>query len=94
MKQKKGIPKKDRIVSIVIFFIGFLILLFFAAHQVFSTGFYTSHFGILEMIALYGFFVVWIITAFLEGVLCQRFHGMIIKKKGFSLSVKYRPIFR
>ena len=72
-----GIPRKDRIVSIFIFFISFLILLFFVAHQVYSTGFYTSDFSILEMIALYGFFLVWIITAFLEGILGQRFASRV-----------------
>ena len=63
---EKGILRKDRIVSIVIFFFSFLIILFFVAHQVFSTGFYNSDFSILEMIALYGFLLVWIITAFLK----------------------------
>lgn len=73
----KGIPRKDRIVSIVIFFISLLMLFFFVAHKVFSIGFYTSDFDLLEMIALYGFFLVWIITAFLEGVLGQRFASRV-----------------
>ena len=79
---EKGILRKDRIVSIVIFFFSFLIILFFVAHQVFSTGFYNSDFSILEMIALYGFLLVWIITAFLEGVLGQRFASRVFDAFG------------
>jgi hypothetical protein len=68
----KGIPKSERIVGvgIVVFFV--FMVLFFVAHQMRSTGFFTTKFGSLEMIMLYGSLVFWIITAGLEGVLGQR----------------------
>ena len=43
-----------------------------ATHQIWSTGFFTSTFGTIEMIMLYGSWIAWIITAGLEGVLGQR----------------------
>jgi len=69
----KGIPKHERIAGIGFFFAGsVLMVLYFAAHQMWSTGFFTATFGTLEMIMLYGSWVCWIITAGLEGVLGQR----------------------
>jgi hypothetical protein len=47
-------------------------VLYFVAHQMWSTGFFTATFGTIEMIMLYGSWIAWIITAGLEGVLGQR----------------------
>jgi hypothetical protein len=47
-------------------------VLYFVAHQTWSTGFFTPKFGTLEMIMLYGSLIVWIVIAALEGV-GQRF---------------------
>ncbi len=47
-------------------------ILYLAAHQVWSTGFFTSRFGTTEMIMLYGSWVSWIITSGLEGILGKR----------------------
>ncbi len=49
-----------------------LMVLYLAAHQMWSTGFFTATFGTLEMIMLYGSWIAWIITSVLEGVLGQR----------------------
>ncbi len=69
----KGIPLGERIAGIGFFFVGsVLMVLYFAAHQMGSTGFFTATFGSIEMIMLYGSWVAWIITAGLEGVLGQR----------------------
>jgi len=69
----KGIPKNERIVSVGFFFTGsVLMILYLAAHQVWSTGFFTSTFGTTEMIMLYGSWVSWIITSGLEGILGKR----------------------
>jgi hypothetical protein len=69
----KGIPKNERIAGIGFFFTGsILIVLYLAAHQMWSTGFFTATFGTIEMIMLYGSWIAWIITAGLEGVLGQR----------------------
>lgn len=69
----KGIPKNDRVVGIGFFFAGsILMVLYLAAHQTGSTGFFTAKFGTTEMIMLYGSWIAWIITSGLEGVLSQR----------------------
>ena len=69
----KGIPKNERIVGIGFFFAGsVLMILYLAAHQIWSTGFFTTAFGTIEMIMLYGSWIAWIITSGLEGVLGQR----------------------
>ena len=69
----KGVPNNDRVVGIAIFVVSILVMLYFAAHQVWSTGFFTSAFGALEAIMLYGNLTAWAVTGFLEGVLGQRF---------------------
>ena len=69
----KGIPKNERIVGIGFFFAGsVLIILYLAAHQIWSTGFFTAAFGTTETIMLYGSWIAWIITSGLEGLLGQR----------------------
>jgi hypothetical protein len=69
----KGIPKNERIAGIGLFFAGsVLMVLYLAAHQIWSTGFFTAKFGTIEMIMLYGSWIAWIITSGLEGVLGQR----------------------
>ena len=69
----KGIPKNERIADIGFFFAGsILIIIYLAAHQLSSTGFFTETFGTMEMIMLYGSWVALIITSVLEGLLGQR----------------------
>ena len=52
----------DRVISIGVI-MGFpLILFYLIAHQMFSTGFFTAAFGMLEMILLYGSLIFWITT--------------------------------
>ncbi len=47
-------------------------ILYLAAHQIWSTGFFTSTLGTAEMIMLYDSWIAWIITSGLEGILGQR----------------------
>ncbi len=47
-------------------------MLYYGAHQMGSTGFFTAKFGTIEMIMLYGSLIYWIIAAGLEGVLGRR----------------------
>ena len=68
----KGIPRGERGFGIALVVINILIILYFATHQMRSTGFLTESFGSLEMFFLYGYSVFWIISAGLEGVLGQR----------------------
>ena len=69
----KGIPKNERIAGIGFFFAGSVFMvLYLAAHQIWSTGFFTAKFGTIEMFTLYGSWIAWIITSGLEGILGQR----------------------
>lgn len=43
-----------------------LIVLYFVAHQLWSTGFFTAKFGMFEMLLLYGSLMEWIVVAVLE----------------------------
>ena len=54
---------RGAIVFVVVFT---LIVLYFVAHQTWSTGFFTAKFGTLEMLLLYGSLFEWIIVAVLE----------------------------
>ena len=70
----KGIPRNERIAGIFFFFSGSIFMLsYLVTHQMWSCGFFTSSFGTIEMIMLYGSWICWIITSGLEGVFGQRF---------------------
>ena len=69
---EKGIPHRERVVGIAIVVFSVLMVLYFVAHQMRSTGFFTGTFGTLEMLLLHGYFVFWIVSAGLEGVLGRR----------------------
>jgi hypothetical protein len=62
-KELDDVVRKDDIyMSIVIDVVGVLLVLFFIAHQVWSTGFFTEKFSLLEMFLLYGSIFYWIFT--------------------------------
>ncbi|MFC2032796.1 hypothetical protein ACFLUS_05550 [Chloroflexota bacterium] len=69
---EKGIPLSERVVGIAIVVVSVFIGLYFIAHQIKSTGFFTAAFGTLEMILLYGLLILGIISAGLEGVFGRR----------------------
>jgi hypothetical protein len=69
----KGIPKNERITAIGFFFAGsVLMILYLVSHQIWSTGFFTTKFGPIEMILLYGSWISLSISSGLEGILGQR----------------------
>ena len=68
----KGVPYNERVTGIVIVVLSVLAMLYFAAHQTGSTGFFTATFGAIEMIMLYGNLIAWLITGALEGIFGQR----------------------
>lgn len=53
----------DRVSSIAIVVFCAMIGLYFVAHQMWSTGFFTATFGMLEMLMLYGSLIFWIVTS-------------------------------
>ena len=69
---EKGIPYFERVTGIAIVVFSVLMVLYFVAHQTWSTGFFTATFGTLEMIMLYGSLIALIVTAALEGIFGQR----------------------
>ncbi|MEQ8677792.1 MAG: hypothetical protein RLP44_28290 [Aggregatilineales bacterium] len=64
----KGIPSDERVSSIIIAVFSLLMVVFFVNHQTQSTGFFTAEFGTLEQFLFYGYWVVWMTTASLEGI--------------------------
>jgi hypothetical protein len=78
----KGIPTSDRTFSFFMFIINILLIIYYAIHQMQSTGFFTDSFGTLEMIFLYGYSVFWIISAGLEGVLGKRLLSRMVDAFG------------
>ncbi len=78
----KGIPESDRYGSIVIVVFGIIGMLYFVAHQISSTGFFTETFGMLEMFMFYGWLVFWIVSGFLEGILGHRLLSRLVDTLG------------
>jgi len=68
----KGVPRNERVFGIAIVVVSVLMILYFVVHQTGSTGFFTTAFGTLEMIMLYGNLIAWVITGALEGIFGQR----------------------
>ena len=64
----KGVPYNERVVGVAIVVASILMVVYFVAHQMWLTGFFTTTFGTLELFMFYGSWVFWIITAGLEGV--------------------------
>ena len=69
---EKEIPLNDRVFGALIVLVNVFLILYFVSHQLGSTGFFTSKFGALEMVFLYGSFTAWIITGALDGILGKR----------------------
>jgi hypothetical protein len=57
VEAEKALPRNERVVGIAIVVFCILMIIFFGVHQIQSKGFFTSKFGILEIIFLYGFWV-------------------------------------
>ena len=79
---KKKLPLNGRIFGIAIVIVSILMIMFFRDHQIHSTGFFTSKFGTMEIIMLYGFWIFWITTASLEAIFNQRLLSRIVDTFG------------
>jgi len=79
---EEKLPLNERVFGIGIVIISVLMILFFWSHQIYSTGFFTSKFGTIETIMLYGFWVFWITTASLEAIYNQRLLSRIVDTFG------------
>jgi len=66
--KKDIIPYSERVSNIVGAVVGFLIVLYFVAHQMGSTGFFTSKFDTLEMLLFYGSLMFGPVSAALRGL--------------------------
>ncbi len=78
----KNVPINERVTGVVIVLFSSLMILYFLAHQIRATGFFTSSFSNFEMIMLYGSLFFWIVTASLDGVLGQRLLSRLIDTFG------------
>ena len=79
---QKKLPLNERIFGIAIVIVSILMIMFFRAHQIQSTGFFTSKIGTMEIIMLYGFWIFWITTASLEAIFNKRFLSRIVDTFG------------
>ncbi|MFW9996326.1 MAG: hypothetical protein ACFFD4_30065 [Candidatus Odinarchaeota archaeon] len=62
-EMEDDIARDDLGMSIVLVVVCILMVLYLAANQVWSTGLFTSAFGTLEMLLLYGSLIYWIGTS-------------------------------
>lgn len=62
----------ERVGGIVILVLGVLGVLYFFAHQMWSTGFFTAKFGTVEMLLLYGYLSAVMVSGTLFGVLGRK----------------------
>ena len=73
----KGIPLDERVSSAAIAVFSVLMVMFFVSHQAQSTGFFTAEFGTLEEFLFYGYWLVWMTTASLEGIFGLRLYSRL-----------------
>ena len=66
------IEYNQRVFGVVILIIAFLAIIFFINHQMGSTGFFTTKFGMVEMIMMYGYLIAVMISGTLFGVLGRK----------------------
>ena len=62
LEDYENLSVEDRVISICVIMVFPLFLFYLIAHQMFSTGFFTVGFGMLEMLLLYGSLIFWITT--------------------------------
>jgi hypothetical protein len=70
--KKDVIPTSERWGNIVGLIIIFLVFIFFVAHQVWQTGFFTSSFGTVEMFLFYAALLFGIVTTSVRGVVGRK----------------------
>ena len=79
---EETLPNNERAFGIMIVVFCILMIIFFMSHQINSTGFFTSKFGVFEMLLFYGFWIFWISTASLEAILTKRLLSRILDTFG------------
>jgi hypothetical protein len=62
----------ERVMGKGIILVGIVGVLYFVAHQIWSTGFFTATFGTLEMVLLYGYLIAMIVSGTLYGFLGRK----------------------
>jgi len=75
--KKDTIPYSERVGNIVGVVVGLLIVLYFVAHQMWSTGFFTSKFDTLEMLLFYGSLMFGIVSTALRGLFGRKNLGRL-----------------
>ena len=69
---KDTVEYSQRVAGTAIFVLGVLGVLYFVAHQIGSTGFFTTKFGTLEVLLLYGYLSAVIVSGTLYGILGRK----------------------
>lgn len=78
----KDISRSDSVVGVAIGTFSILMLSYFIAHDLQSTGFLTLGFKTAERFLLYGSLVFWIITSSLDAIFNKRFLSRLIDTFG------------
>ncbi|UCD09973.1 MAG: hypothetical protein JSU79_04855 [Dehalococcoidales bacterium] len=83
----KDISRSDHFVGLSIGVFSILMLSYYIAHDLQSTGFFTPEFRTVERFLLYGSLVFWIITSSLDAIFNRRFLSRLIDTFGGVLFV-------
>lgn len=84
--KKDVIPYSERAGNIVGVVAILLIVLYFVAHQVWSTGFFTSRFGTVEMLLFYISLMFGMVTSAVKGLFGRKNFARLFDILGFVLS--------
>ncbi len=70
--KKDTLAYSDRVGNVAALVVTILVTFYFVAHQVWSTGFFTTKFGSLEMLLFYGFLIYQIVPTTLKALLGRK----------------------
>jgi len=83
--KKDTMPYSDRVGNVVMVVVIILVTLYFVAHQMWSTGFFTSEFGSLEMFLFYGVLIYQIFPTALKALFGRRNLARLFEMTGSIL---------
>jgi hypothetical protein len=66
--KKDALPYSDRVGNVAAVVVTILVTLYFVAHQTWTTGFFTSKFGILEALLFYGVLIYQVVPTTLTAL--------------------------
>jgi hypothetical protein len=83
--KKDALPYSDRVGNIAAMIVTILVTFYFVAHQMWSTGFFTSKFGILETSLFYGVLLYQIVPTVVKALFGRKNLGRLFEVFGAVL---------